>query len=129
MVGLDATVVSIANPFIARGLHASLADLQWVTNSYLLVTAVLLIPAGKLGDRLGRRKVYLIGMAGFALASVGVGVSGSIGLVIGFRAFQGAFGALIMPNTLAILRESWSSIDSVTDWWSYRDLRARFCSA
>ncbi|WP_298335717.1 MFS transporter [Ferrimicrobium sp.] len=106
MVGLDATVVSIANPFIARGLHANLADLQWVTNGYLLVTAVLLIPAGKLGDRLGRRKIYLIGMAGFALASAGVGLSGSIGLVITFRAFQGAFGALIMPNTLAILRKT-----------------------
>ena len=106
MVGLDATVVSIANPFIARGLHASLSDLQWVTNGYLLVTAVLLIPAGKLGDRLGRRKIYLIGMAGFALASAGVGLSGSIGLVIMFRAFQGAFGAMIMPNTLAILRKT-----------------------
>ncbi len=106
MVGLDATVVSIANPFIARGLHANLADLQWVTNGYLLVTAVLLIPAGKLGDRVGRRKIYLIGMAGFALASVGVGLSGSIGLVILFRVFQGAFGAFIMPNTLAILRKT-----------------------
>ena len=106
MVGLDATVVSIANPFIARDLHASLSDLQWVTNGYLLVTAVLLIPAGKLGDRLGRRRIYLIGMVGFALSSAGVGLSGSIGLVIMFRAFQGAFGALIMPNTLAILRKT-----------------------
>jgi len=106
MVGLDATVVAIANPFIARGLHANLSDLQWVTNAYLLVTAVLLIPAGKLGDRVGRKKIYLIGMLGFAASSAGVGLSGSIGLVIMFRAFQGAFGALIMPNTLAILRKT-----------------------
>ncbi len=106
MVGLDATVVAIVNPFIARDLHASLADLQWVTNAYLLTTAVLLIPAGKLGDRVGRRLTFLVGMVGFAAASAGVGLAGSIGWVIGFRAVQGAFGALIMPSTLAILRAS-----------------------
>jgi len=104
MVGLDATVVAIANPFIARDLHASLSDLQWVTNAYLLTTAVLLIPAGKLGDRIGRRRTFLLGMLGFAAASAGVGLAGSIGWVIALRAIQGAFGALIMPNTLAILR-------------------------
>jgi len=106
MVGLDATVVAIANPYIARGLHANLSDLQWVTNGYLLVTAVLLIPAGKLGDLLGRRRIYMIGMAGFALSSLGVGVSHSIAIVIMFRCFQGLFGAFIMPNTLAILRNT-----------------------
>ncbi|ACU54361.1 drug resistance transporter, EmrB/QacA subfamily [Acidimicrobium ferrooxidans DSM 10331] len=106
MVGLDATVVAIANPFIARDLHANLADLQWVTNAYLLTTAVLLIPAGKLADRIGRRATFLVGMLGFAAASAGVGLAGSIGWVIAFRAIQGGFGALIMPSTLAILRAS-----------------------
>ncbi len=106
MVGLDGTVVAIANPYIARGLHANLSDLQWVTNGYLLVTAVLLIPAGKLGDLLGRRRIYMVGMAGFALSSLGVGVSHSIAVVIMFRCFQGLFGAFIMPNTLAILRNT-----------------------
>ncbi|MHB8190876.1 MAG: MFS transporter [Ferrimicrobium sp.] len=106
MVGLDATVVSIANPFIARSLHANLSDLQWVTNAYLLVTAVVLIPAGKFGDRIGRRLVFMVGVGGFALASAGVGFSHSITLVIVFRSLQGVFGAFIMPNTLAILRKS-----------------------
>jgi EmrB/QacA subfamily drug resistance transporter len=104
MVGLDATVVAIANPYIAASLHASLADLQWITNSYLLVLAVLLIVGGRLGDRYGRRRVFLVGVAGFALSSVGVGVAGSIVGVIVLRGVQGAFGALLMPNTLALLR-------------------------
>ncbi|SNQ45672.1 Tetracenomycin C resistance and export protein [Frankia canadensis] len=106
MVGLDATVVSIANPRIAEDLHASLSDLQWVTNSYLLALAVLLIPAGKLGDRFGRRRIFLIGVVGFALTSLGVGLVGSITGVIVFRALQGVAGALLMPNTLAILRSA-----------------------
>ncbi|CAO5233781.1 MFS transporter [Frankia sp. AgKG'84/4] len=104
MVGLDGTVVSIANPFIARDLGASLESLQWVTNAYLLALAVLLVVGGKLGDRLGRKKVFLTGIGGFALTSLMVGLSGSIGQVILWRALQGVFGALLMPNTLALLR-------------------------
>jgi EmrB/QacA subfamily drug resistance transporter len=104
MVGLDATVVAIANPYIALSLHASLADLQWVTNAYLLVLAVLLIVGGRMGDRYGRRRVFLIGVVGFAAASVGVGIAGSIIGVIVMRGLQGAFGALLLPNTLALLR-------------------------
>src|SRR5580704_2671944 len=104
MVGLDGTVVSIANPAIARGLHASLGDLQWITNAYLLALAVGLIPGGKLGDRYGRRAVFLIGVAGFALASVGVALIGSVVGVIVMRALQGCFGALLLPNTIALLR-------------------------
>src|SRR3984957_19715604 len=78
MVGLDGTVVSIANPAIARSLHASLGALQWITNAYLLALAVGLIPGGKLGDRFGRRKVFLIGVIGFTITSVGVAVIGSV---------------------------------------------------
>jgi len=109
MVGIDGTVVAIANPVIGRDLHTSLAQLQWVTNAYLLVLAVGLIFGGKLGDRYGRRAMFLTGVVGFALSSLAVGlvggdITGSIGGVIFFRALQGAFGALLMPNTLAILR-------------------------
>ncbi len=104
MVGLDGTVVSIANPAIGRSLHASLADLQWITNAYLLALAVALIPGGKLGDRYGRRRVFLIGVVGFTLTSVGVAVVGSVSGVIGMRALQGTFGALLLPNTIALLR-------------------------
>ncbi|GGU39211.1 MFS transporter [Streptomyces lavendofoliae] len=104
MVGLDGSVVAIANPEIGRDLHASTADLQWVTNSYLLALAAALILGGKLGDRFGRRTYYLIGVAGFTCASVAIGLAGSIEGVIAFRAAQGFFGALLMPNTLGLLR-------------------------
>jgi EmrB/QacA subfamily drug resistance transporter len=104
MVALDGTVVSVANPTIQRDLHSTLAGLQWVTNGYLLALAVLLIPGGKLGDRIGRRLVFSIGITGFALASLGCAVSTSIGMLVAFRVIQGVAGAMLMPNTLAILR-------------------------
>jgi EmrB/QacA subfamily drug resistance transporter len=104
MVGIDGSVVAIANPYIGRSLHTSLSDLQWVTNSYLLVIAVALILGGKLGDHFGRRRVFLIGVVGFGLSSLGIGLIGNIGGVIALRSVQGAFGALLLPNTLALLR-------------------------
>jgi EmrB/QacA subfamily drug resistance transporter len=104
MVGLDGTVVSVANPTIGNDLHASLADLQWVTNGYLLAIAVLLVFGGRLGDRFGRKMFLLIGMAGFALGSLGCALSGSIDVLILFRVIQGLFGALMLPATLACLR-------------------------
>ncbi|MEG8277241.1 DHA2 family efflux MFS transporter permease subunit [Streptomyces sp. AHA2] len=104
MVGLDGSVVSIANAEIARDLNATTAELQWVTNSYLLALAATLILGGKLGDRFGRRTLYLVGVVGFTAASVAIGLAGSIEGVIAFRAVQGVFGAMLMPNTLALLR-------------------------
>jgi EmrB/QacA subfamily drug resistance transporter len=104
MVALDGTVVGVANPTIQRDLDASLAGLQWVTNGYLLALAVLLILGGKLGDRYGRKKVYLTGIVGFALMSLGCALSTSTGMLVGFRVLQGVAGALLMPNTLALLR-------------------------
>jgi EmrB/QacA subfamily drug resistance transporter len=120
MVGLDATVVAIANPFIGRSLHASLSDLQWVTNAYLLILAVLLVVGGRLGDRYGRRRIFLVGVVGFALASVGVGLSGSIAGAIILRGLQGAFGALLLPNTLALMRVAFpdDKLNSAIGIWS-----------
>ena len=110
MVGIDGTIVAVANPAIQAQLHASLAGIQWVTNGYLLALAVLLIPAGKAGDRFGHKKVFLIGAAGFAAASAGVGLSGDVArstaLVILFRVVQGAFGAMLQPTALALLRRN-----------------------
>ncbi|MBY8849611.1 MFS transporter [Saccharothrix longispora] len=104
MVGLDGSVVAIANPYIGQDLNASLSELQWVTNSYLLALAAALILGGKLGDRFGRRTFFLAGLVLFTLASVAIAVVGSTAGVIAFRALQGLGGALMMPNTLGLLR-------------------------
>jgi EmrB/QacA subfamily drug resistance transporter len=104
MVGIDGSVVAVANPYIGKDLHASLTDLQWVTNAYLLVIAVTLILGGKLGDYFGRRRIFLTGVVGFTLASLAIGLVGTIGGVILLRGVQGAFGALLLPNTLALLK-------------------------
>ncbi|MET9883479.1 MFS transporter [Streptomyces sp. NPDC006430] len=104
MVTLDGTVVAVANPAIQQDLGATLADVQWITNGYLLALAVSLITAGKLGDRFGHRQTFLIGIAGFAASSAAIGLSSSVELVIGFRVAQGLFGALLMPAALGLLR-------------------------
>lgn len=104
MVQLDGSVVAIANPAIGRDLGASTSELQWVTNSYLLALAASMILGGKLGDRFGRRRHYLVGIAGFVVTSVAIGLSGSIEAVVLFRALQGLCGGILMPNTLGILR-------------------------
>jgi EmrB/QacA subfamily drug resistance transporter len=110
MVGIDGTIVAVANPAIQSHLHASLAGIQWVSNAYLLALAVSLITAGKLGDRFGHKKVFLTGVAGFAASSAAIGLSGSIAgsitLVIVFRAAQGVFGAMLQPTALALLRKN-----------------------
>jgi MFS family permease len=110
MVGLDGTIVAVANPAIQSHLHASLAGIQWVSNAYLLALAVSLIPAGKAGDRFGHKKVFLTGVAGFAASSAAIGlagsIAGSISLVIAFRALQGVFGAMLQPTALALLRRT-----------------------
>ncbi|MET9852683.1 MFS transporter [Streptomyces sp. NPDC006450] len=104
MVTLDGTIVAVANPAIQKDLGASLAEVQWITNGYLLALAVSLITAGKLGDRFGHRQTFLIGIAGFAVSSAAIGLSGGVELVIGFRVAQGVFGALLMPAALGLLR-------------------------
>ncbi|HEX4815923.1 MAG TPA: DHA2 family efflux MFS transporter permease subunit [Nonomuraea sp.] len=114
MVMLDGTVVGIANPVIQADLKASLSDLQWVTSGYLLALAVFLITAGKLGDLFGHKRMFLIGIAGFAVSSVGIGLStelaglvpgvSAVGWMIGMRVLQGLFGALLQPAALALLR-------------------------
>src|ERR1700754_3281061 len=106
MVGLDATVVGVANPTIAADLGASLADLQWVTNGYLLALAALLIVGGKLGDRFGRKRVFMIGVVGFALMSLLCALAKTIELLVIARVLQGVAGAMLMPNTLALLRSA-----------------------
>ena len=110
MVAIDGTIVAVANPAIQAHLGASLADIQWVTNGYLLALAVTLITIGKIGDRFGHKKVFLTGIVGFGATSAAIGLSGSIAnsitMIIAFRILQGVFGAMLQPTALALIRET-----------------------
>ncbi|MFY7065438.1 MFS transporter [Nocardiopsis changdeensis] len=104
MVALDGTIVAVANPAIGASLGASLAELQWVTHGYLLGLAVFLITAGKLADRFGHRRVYLVGVVGFVASSVAIALSSGVIMLVAFRIAQGVFGALLLPSAMGLLR-------------------------
>jgi len=103
IISIDNTVLNLALPSISKGLNASASQLQWVVDSYTLVFASLLITTGTIGDRYGRKRLLLIGLALFGFGSLGAALSSSTGMLIGFRALLGFAGALIMPSTLSIL--------------------------
>ena len=111
MAAIDATVVGIALPAIGLEFHASLAELQWVVTAYTLTLAGLLLVAGALGDRYGRRRVFLAGVVWFALASVLCGLATSAGVLIAARALQGVGAALLTPGSLAIIEASFHPDD------------------
>jgi EmrB/QacA subfamily drug resistance transporter len=103
---IDATVVNIALPAIARDLDSDAAGLQWTINGYALSLAALILLGGSLGDRFGRRKVFLVGVAWFAGASLLCGIAPNVEFLIGARVLQGIGGALLTPGALAILEAS-----------------------
>ncbi|WP_405997105.1 MFS transporter [Streptomyces sp. NBC_00829] len=104
IVALDGTVLMVAQPSLQQDLGATVAQVQWTSTGYLLAVAALLVIAGRLGDRYGHRRLLFIGVLGFAAASAGIALAPGIGWVIGLRAVQGVFGALLQPATLALLR-------------------------
>ncbi|MGC0419472.1 MFS transporter [Embleya sp. AB8] len=101
---LDNVVVSNALPSIDRDLDAGVSGLQWVMEGYSLVFAALLLTGGTLGDRYGRRRVFLIGLTVFTAGSVGCALAGSLPALIGARAVQGVGGALLLPGSMSIIR-------------------------
>jgi EmrB/QacA subfamily drug resistance transporter len=103
MTLLDLTIVNIAIPNLITKLHASLDDVLWVINAYALVLAVLVITAGRLGDLIGPRIMFTSGVAVFTAASAACGFAASPGWLIGFRAVQGLGAAMLMPQTLTII--------------------------
>src|SRR5262249_59289393 len=106
MVFLDGTIANVATKRIGQDFHASFGALQWVQNGYLLPLASLILLGGSLGDRLGRRRIYLIGVAWFAVASLLCAVAPNIEILIAARALQGVGGALLTPGRLAIISAS-----------------------
>ncbi|HZM58367.1 MAG TPA: MFS transporter [Vicinamibacterales bacterium] len=105
---IDSTVVNVALPALQSAFDATLADIQWVVESYALTLAALLLSGGSLGDRLGRRKVFAGGVFTFAAASGWCGLSSTIGELIAARAVQGVGAALLVPGSLSLVSASFS---------------------
>jgi EmrB/QacA subfamily drug resistance transporter len=122
VVGLDATVVNVALPSISQDLGGGLAGQQWVSNAYLLALGSLILIGGSLGDLLGERRVFAIGVGGFGAVSLVCALAPSVEVLIAGRALQGVFGALLTPSALAVIvaafppQERGMAIGSWTAW-------------
>ncbi len=126
MAFIDGSVTNLALPALQRDLHATVSDAQWVIEAYSLFLAALILVGGSLGDRFGRRRVFMIGTVLFAIASGGSGLSQNVPELIAWRAVQGIGGALLTPGSLAIISASfdgaargraigtWSGFSAVT---------------
>src|SRR5690349_5418483 len=106
MVVLDNLVVTTALPTIQRSLGATIQELEWTVNAYTLTFAVLLLTGAALGDRFGRRRMFVIGLAVFTAASAAAALSPDTGMLIAARAVQGAGAAIVLPLTLTLLSEA-----------------------
>ncbi|MFI8254326.1 MFS transporter [Streptomyces filamentosus] len=111
MALLDSTVVNVALPHIGEDLGADLAVLQWTVNAYMLTLAGLILLGGSLGDRYGRRRVFVVGVVWFALASLLCGLAPNAGVLVAARALQGVGGALLTPGSLALIQASFHPDD------------------
>ncbi len=114
MTMLDGTVVNVALRTMGEQLDASLAQLQWISNGYLLSLASLILLGGALGDRYGRRKIFVVGTVSFALASLACGLAPNAELLIVARILQGAGGALLTPGSLAMIQGAFAPNDRST---------------
>jgi EmrB/QacA subfamily drug resistance transporter len=102
---LDATIVNVAGPSIRRELGGGATSIQWLSAAYTLTFAVLLIAGARLGDIFGRRRLFLLGLAGFTLSSAACALGQDMTMLIAFRALQGGFGALMIPQGFGMLKE------------------------
>jgi MFS family permease len=102
---LDATIVNVAGPSVHRDLGGGASTIQWLSAGYTLAFAVLLIAGARLGDILGRRRLFLVGSAGFTLLSAACSAAPTIDVLIAFRALQGAFGALMIPQGFGLMKQ------------------------
>ena len=106
MAFIDSTALNVVLPSLQKDLNATGTDLFWLLNSYLLMLAALILPGGSLGDKLGRKKIFMIGIAVFMLASAACGFAPSVDYIIIFRTLQGIGGALMIPGSLSIINST-----------------------
>ena len=107
LVGMDVTIVNVAMPAIEHDLHARISELQWILDAYTLVVASLLMLAGAVSDRYGRRLIFEVGLALFTLGSLLCSLAPSIGGLIGFRALQGLGASMLNPVALSIVANAY----------------------
>ena len=128
MAFIDGTVVNIAAPVLQRDFGATSSDTQWIIQAYSLVLAALILVGGALGDRLGRRRLFLIGIILFTLASVACGLSQTLGQLTLARVFQGIGAALLTPESLAIISASFADEEergqAIGTWSGFTSLTA-----
>lgn len=114
MAFLDSTVVNVALPRLGEDLDASFAGLSWVANGYLVTLASLILVGGSVGDRIGRRRTYLAGVVGFAVASLLCGLAPNVPVLVAARLLQGVAGAFLVPGSLALIQASFHPDDRAT---------------
>ena len=127
MAFIDGTVVNVALPAIQRELNATASDAQWVIESYALFLAALLLVGGSLGDHFGRRRVFMMGVALFTLASIGCGLSTSVAALIAARAVQGVGAALLVPGSLSLLSAAYPQAErgaAIGTWSAFSGITA-----
>src|SRR5437667_2954194 len=127
MAFIDGTVVNVALPALQKNLNATIVDVQWVIEAYSLLLAALLLVGGSLGDHYGRRRIFLVGIALFALASAWCGLAPDIGQLIAARALQGIGAALLVPGSLAIISASFRSTErgrAIGTWSGFTSITA-----
>src|SRR4051794_24430919 len=103
MAFIDGSALNVALPSLQAELHASGAQLLWVVNAYMLMLAALILVGGSLGDKLGRKKIFMLGIGLFLLASLACGLAPTVAILISARVVQGIGGALMIPGSLAII--------------------------
>src|SRR5581483_2915619 len=108
LVLLDVTIVNVALPKIASGLHAGVSGLQWVVDGYALALASLMLAGGTVGDLSGHKRIVLCGLVVFGAGSVGCGLAPDVGVLVAARVLQGVGAAMLLPGTLAIISHAFS---------------------
>src|SRR5713226_1051131 len=127
MTFIDGTIVNVALPALQSSLHATLAEVQWVVESYALALSALLLTGGSLGDLYGRRKIFAIGVMIFAVASTWCGLSRSVAQLIAARGLQGLGAALLVPGSLALISVSFSEEErgrAIGTWSGFTSITA-----